>query len=269
MRTSRIRSEGEPSDRLCDDGVMRPIILITGGSRGIGAATAIGAARRGYDVCFSYATDADAADRVRSDCEELGARVVVVQADLGSEADVLRLFTTCDAELGTLAVLVNNAGVLFEQGTLTEFSAERIERVMMVNVVGALVCAREAARRMSTASGGQGGSIVNVSSKASAIGSPFEYVDYAASKGAIDSATLGLSKELAPDGIRVNAVRPGLIVTDIHASGGDPGRVERLKVHIPQGRGGTAEEVANLILWVASDEASYVNGAIIDVAGGR
>lgn len=248
---------------------MRTTTIITGGSRGIGAATARLAAESGHDLCISYAHDVAAASAVASDCETRGAKVVVVRADVAVEADVLGLFAACDAELGAPTVLVNNAGVLFEQGMLVDFSAERMERIMMVNVVGALLCAREAATRMRTSTGGKGGSIVNVGSKASAIGSPFEYVDYAASKGAIDSATLGLSKELGGEGIRVNAVRPGLIETDIHASGGDPGRVDRLAVNVPQRRGGTADEVARLILWLASDEASYVNGALVDVAGGR
>ena len=244
-------------------------MMITGGSRGIGAATAVGAARAGSDVCFSYLNDVESANDVQARCEALGASVSVVQADVSVEDDVLRLFDTCASQLGVPRAVINNAGVLFEQGRLVDFDAERIARTMAVNVTGLLLCCREAGRRLGVDVGGEGGSIVNVSSKASVIGSPFEYVDYAASKGAVDSATLGLSKEFAPLGIRVNAVRPGLIVTDIHASGGDPGRVERLKTGVPMGRGGTAEEVANLILWLASDEASYVTGALIDVAGGR
>lgn len=248
---------------------MRQVMHITGASRGIGAATAVGAASRGYDVCISYVEHESAAVDVAAACRDLGAQTNVVQADVADETDVINLFDACADKLGVPAVVVNNAGVLFEQGRLVDFAAERIERTMAVNVIGLLLCCREAARRMSTGSGGAGGAIVNVSSKASAIGSPFEYVDYAASKGAVDSATIGLSKELAQDGIRVNAVRPGLIITEIHESGGDPGRVERLKVDVPQGRGGTPEEVANLILWLASDEASYVNGALVDVAGGR
>ncbi len=244
-------------------------MLITGGSRGIGAATAVLAAKAGYNLCLSYQSNVGAADLVKARCESHGSKVLTVRADVANEKDVLHLFERCDAAVGVPKVLVNNAGILSTQGTLVEFSAERIQRIMDVNVVGAVLCAREAARRMSTARGGSGGSIVNVSSLASKLGSPFEYVDYAASKGAVDSLTIGLAKELGAEGVRVNAVRPGLIKTDIHASGGDPGRVERLKGNIPQNRGGTADEVAELIMWLASDKASYVNGALVDVGGGR
>jgi NAD(P)-dependent dehydrogenase (short-subunit alcohol dehydrogenase family) len=220
-------------------------------------------------VCFSYLTNSGAADLVRADCETRGATAVAVKADVSSEDDVLRLFDTCERELGVPSALVNNAGVLGIQGELADFTAERIRWTVDVNVTGALLCMREAARRMSTKRGGAGGSIINVSSRASTLGSPFEYVDYGATKGAVDAATIGLSKELGNAGVRVNAVRPGVIHTDIHASGGDPDRIARVAPNIPQQRGGQPQEVANLILWLASDEASYVNGALVDVGGGR
>lgn len=248
---------------------MRPIILITGGSRGIGAACAERAAEAGYDVCLSYVANEEAAGRVKSVCEAHGATVSVVKADVSNAEDVERLFDTCESELGVASVLVNNVGVLGVQGELADFTPERIRRTVDVNVTGALFCMREAARRMSTERGGAGGSIVNVSSRASTNGSPFEYVDYGATKGAVDAATIGLSKELGHVGVRVNAVRPGVIHTDIHASGGEPNRIARVSPNIPQKRGGQPEEVANLILWLASDEASYVNGALVDIGGGR
>ncbi len=247
----------------------RPVILITGGSRGIGAACAEQAARSGYDICFSYVSNPGAADLVKASCESHGAKVVTAKADVSSEDDVLAMFDTCEKELGVPVALVNNVGVLGQQGKLVDFTAERIAWVVDVNVTGALLCMREAARRMSTDRGGAGGSIVNVSSKASTLGSPFEYVDYAATKGAVDSATIGLAKELGPVGVRVNCVRPGPIHTDIHASGGEPNRIDRVAPAIPMGRGGEPAEVANMILWLSSDEASYVSGALIDVAGGR
>lgn len=248
---------------------MRSTILITGGSRGIGAACAVRAAEHGYDVCFSYVSNPGAADLVRARCEARGAAVVIAKADVSNEADVLALFDACEQDLGVPSVVVNNAGVLGMQGELADFSAERIAWTVNVNVTGALLCMREASRRMSILRGGPGGSIINVSSRASTIGSPFEYVDYAASKGAVDAATLGLAKELGDAGVRVNAVRPGVIHTDIHASGGEPDRIARIAPNIPQKRGGEPEEVANLVLWLASDEASYVNGALIDIGGGR
>lgn len=248
---------------------MAPIMLVTGGSRGIGAALVTAAADAGYDVCFSFVSNAGAADLMVAKAKSSGVRVHAEKADVSSEADVLNLFDACEAELGVPSVVVNNAGVLGKQGELADFSAERIAWTVDVNVTGALLCMREASRRMSTERGGQGGSIINVSSRASTLGSPFEYVDYAATKGAIDAATIGLSKELGTGGVRVNAVRPGVIHTDIHASGGEPGRIERVAPNIPQKRGGQPEEVASLIMWLASDEASYVNGALIDVSGGR
>ncbi len=248
---------------------MRPVMLITGGSRGIGAACAVHAASAGYDVCFSYLANSGAAALVRVACENRGAKAVAVQADVSSEDDVVRLFDTCEHELRVPHAFVNNAGVLGTQGELADFTAERIRWTVDVNVTGALLCMREASRRMSTERGGGGGSIINVSSRASTVGSPFEYVDYGATKGAVDAATIGLAKELGNAGVRVNAVRPGVIHTDIHASGGEPDRIARVAPNIPQKRGGQPEEVANLILWLASDEASYVNGALVDVGGGR
>ena len=248
---------------------MKPILLVTGGSRGIGAATARLAAARGYAVCLSYRSNAAAAAAVVADIERAGGDALAVAADVASEADVLRLFETVDARLGRLTALVNNAGILERQTTLLDTDAARWQRVLATNVIGSFLCAREAVRRMSTGLGGAGGAIVNVSSMAAKLGSPGEYVDYAASKGAIDSLTIGLAKEVAAEGIRVNAVRPGVIYTEIHASGGEPGRVDRVKAAVPMQRGGTAEEVARAILWLLSDEASYSTGAFIDVSGGR
>lgn len=245
-----------------------PVILITGGSRGIGAVTAVEAAKAGYSVCFSYASNSEAAARVSAECEQAGARVVSVQADVSKEDDVLNMFAA-SAQLGPLKVLVNNAGIVDTLSRVEEYSAERISRMMAVNVVGAFLCAREAVKAMSTRHGGSGGSIVNVSSAASYLGSPNEFVDYAASKGAMDTMTIGLAKEVAAEGIRVNAVRPGLIDTDIHADAGDAGRVERLAVNVPMQRGGESIEVANAILWLASDGASYVSGTLMNVSGGR
>jgi NAD(P)-dependent dehydrogenase (short-subunit alcohol dehydrogenase family) len=248
---------------------MKPILLVTGGSRGIGAATARLAAARGYAVCLSYRSNAAAAGAVVADIERAGGEAMAVAADVASEADVLRLFETVDERLGRLTALVNNAGILERQTTLLNTDAARWQRVLATNVIGSFLCAREAVRRMSTGLGGAGGAIVNVSSMAAKLGSPGEYVDYAASKGAIDSLTIGLAKEVAAEGIRVNAVRPGVIYTEIHASGGEPGRVDRVKAAVPMRRGGTAEEVARAILWLLSDEASYSTGAFIDVSGGR
>lgn len=246
----------------------RFVAVVTGGSRGIGAATAPLLADAGFDICLSYRQDADAAAAVVAMCETRGVRARAVAADVSVEADVLQLFEAAD-ELGPLGVLVNNAGITGRKARVDELSAERIERMVAVNVVGAFLCAREAVRRLSTAHGGSGGAIVNVSSAAARLGSPGEYVDYAATKGAIDTLTLGLSKEVAAEGIRVNAVRPGLIKTDIHASGGQPDRVERMSDTVPMGRGGEAHEVARAIAWLCSDEASYVTGTLLDVSGGR
>lgn len=246
----------------------RPILLVTGGSRGIGAATARLAAARGHDVALSYVRDSDAADAVVAACRAVGARAIAVRVDVAREADVIGFFDAA-AELGSPAVLVNNAGTLHRAARLDEFDVDRLREVVAVNVIGAFVAAREAVRRMSTRHGGSGGSIVNVSSAASRLGSPNEFIDYAATKGAIDTMTVGLAKEVAAEGIRVNAVRPGLIHTDIHARSGIDDRIGRLRGNVPLGRGGTADEVAETILWLAGDAASYVTGALVDCSGGR
>jgi NAD(P)-dependent dehydrogenase (short-subunit alcohol dehydrogenase family) len=238
-------------------------MIITGGGRGIGAATARLAAEQGYAVCFSYLRDAEAAQKL---AREIGAKAV--QGDVASEADVLRLFEE-SGRLGPLKVLVNNAGIVDRSSRVEAMSAARIERMLAVNVTGSFLCAREAVKRMSTRHGGKGGAIVNVSSMAAKLGSPGDYVDYAASKAAIDTMTVGLAKEVGAEGIRVNGVRPGVIRTEIHAVSGDPSRVERLGGAAPLGRPGEAEEVARTILWLASGEASYITGALLDVSGGR
>ncbi len=248
---------------------MKKAILITGGSRGIGAATARLAAQQGYAVAISYVSNRAAADAVVHAITAAGGQALAVQADVAIEADVVRMFELVDQALGRISALVNNAGVLEAQSRIEHLTAERITRVFATNVLGSFLCAREAVRRMSTAHGGAGGAIVNLSSRASKLGSPGEYVDYAASKAAVDTLTIGLSKEVAAEGIRVNAVLPGLIDTDIHASGGEPGRVERLKASVPMGRGGTPEEVAQAVLWLLSDAASYTTGTCLDVSGGR
>jgi NAD(P)-dependent dehydrogenase (short-subunit alcohol dehydrogenase family) len=245
------------------------ILLVTGGSRGIGAATARLAAARGYDVCVNYRSNKEAASRVVSDVEAAGRRAVAVAADVSVEADVVRLFEACDRQLGTLDALVNNAAILDTQMRIDAMDAARITRVLATNVVGPFVCAREAVRRMSTTYGGRGGAIVNVSSGASRLGSPNEYVDYAASKGALDTMTTGLAKEVAQEGIRVNAVRAGHVYTELHASGGEPDRVDRVKSLVAMKRGGQPEEIARAILWLLSDEASFTTGAFLDVAGGN
>lgn len=246
-----------------------PVIIITGGSRGIGAATAQIAAARGYAVCITYRDRKDAAAAVADAILLSGGKAMALQTDVSDEKQVMLLFETAERELGAIKALVNSAGVLERQMRVDEMDAARLQRVFATNVIGSFLCAREAVRRMSTRHGGAGGAIVNLSSAAARIGSPGEYVDYAASKGAIDTLTLGLAKEVAAEGIRVNAVRPGVIYTDIHASGGEPGRVDRVKDSVPMRRGGHAEEVAQAIMWLLSDEASYTTGALLDVAGGR
>jgi NAD(P)-dependent dehydrogenase (short-subunit alcohol dehydrogenase family) len=248
---------------------MNKIILITGGSRGIGAATAKLAAQRGYAVAISYVSNKVAADEVVNKITSVGGKAMAMQADVANESDVVRMFQQVDQTLGKLTALVNNAGIIDLHSRVEDMDAARLNRIFATNITGSFLCAREAVTRMSSKHGGAGGAIVNMSSAASRIGSPGEYVDYAASKGAIDSFTLGLSKEVAAENIRVNAVRPGVIYTDIHASGGEPGRVDRVKDSVPMKRGGTAEEVAQTVLWLLSDEASYTTGAIVDVAGGR
>ena len=244
-------------------------MLITGASRGIGAASAVLAAERGYDVAISYRRDAGAAGSVAERARAHGARTATIRADVADEDDVERMFATVDAELGTLAALVNNAGTLDLQTRLDEMTAERVERTLRVNVLGVFLCCRAAVRRMSTRHGGAGGRIVNVSSVAARIGGAREYVDYAASKGAVDTMTVGLANEVAEEGIRVNAVRPGIIYTELHALGGEPGRVDRLKSVVPMRRGGDPAEVARAILWLASGESSYCTGSFVDASGGR
>jgi NAD(P)-dependent dehydrogenase (short-subunit alcohol dehydrogenase family) len=248
---------------------MSKVAIVTGSSRGIGAATALRLAADGYDIALNYLENAQAAARLQREIEATGVRAVAVQADVSLEVDVERLFAKGDSALGPLDLLVNNAGILFEQCNLVEMDAQRINRVFATNVTGTFLCCREAVKRMSTGRGGRGGVIVNVSSAAARLGAPREYIDYAASKGAMDTLTTGLALEVADEGIRVNAVRPGLIYTDMHASGGEPGRVDRLKSALPLQRGGQPEEVAAAIAWLASDEAGYSTGAFIDVAGGR
>jgi NAD(P)-dependent dehydrogenase (short-subunit alcohol dehydrogenase family) len=248
---------------------MDQVLIITGGSRGIGAATARLAAQRGYFVGVNFVRNEAAAAAVVRDIEASGGRAVAIRADVAVEADVVRMFDTVDRSLGRVTGLVNNAGTLERQMRVDTMDAARLTRVLATNVTGSFLCAREAVRRMSTKHGGAGGAIVNVSSGASRLGSPGEYVDYAASKGAIDTLTIGLAREVADEGIRVNAVRPGFIYTDIHASGGEPARVDRVKAFVPMQRGGTADEVARAILWLLSDEASYTTGAFLDVTGGK
>jgi NAD(P)-dependent dehydrogenase (short-subunit alcohol dehydrogenase family) len=248
---------------------MTKTVLITGGSRGIGAATALLAAERGYDVCISYVSNETAAHDTIQHIESLGRKALAVRADVSLEPDILNLFETVDKTFGGLDALVNNAGILDKQTTVENLSAERLQRVFTTNVIGSFLCAREAVKRMSTKRGGKGGAIVNNSSAAARLGAPNEYVDYAASKAALDTLTFGLAKEVADQGIRVNAVRPGIIKTDIHALGGEPNRPQRLAEFIPMKRSGEAYEVATAILWLLSDEASYITGTLLDIAGGR
>ena len=248
---------------------MTSIVLITGASRGIGAATALLAARQGWDVAVNYSNNEGAAREVVQAVQALGRRAIAVQADVANEAQVLAMFARVDAQLGRISALVNNAGVVDRAQRLQDMDLARWRRMFDINVIGSFICAREAVRRMSTAEGGAGGSIVNVSSRAACLGAANQYVDYAAAKSAIDTMTLGLSHEVASQGIRVNAVRPGLIETEIHASGGQPDRIARLAPGVPMGRGGTADEVAEAICWLMSDKSSYSTGAIIDVSGGR
>jgi NAD(P)-dependent dehydrogenase (short-subunit alcohol dehydrogenase family) len=245
------------------------ILLVTGGSRGIGAATARLAAGQGYAVAINYVSNREAADSVVREIEAAGGTASAVQADVSVEADVCRMFDEVDRRLGVLTALVNNAGILEQQMRVEQMTAARLNRIFAVNITGSFLCAREAVRRMSTARGGRGGAIVNVSSGAARLGSPGEYVDYAASKGATDTLTIGLSREVAEEGIRVNAVRPGFIYTEIHASGGEPARVDRVKAFVPMKRGGLPEEVARAIMWLLSDDASYSTGTFIDVTGGK
>lgn len=244
-------------------------MLITGGGRGIGAATARLAAARGYAVAVNYVKDEHAANAIVSEIRASGGTAVAIRADVSQEADVERLFREAIGELGPLTALVNNAGIVDRKARVDEIHESRLQRMMAINVVGSFLCAAEAVRRMSTRHGGRGGNIVNVSSAAAKYGSPREYVDYAASKAAIDVFTIGLAREVADEAIRVNAVRPGIIDTEIHASSGDPARAQRLAPELPLHRPGTAQEVANAILWLVSDEASYCTGSILDVAGGR
>jgi NAD(P)-dependent dehydrogenase (short-subunit alcohol dehydrogenase family) len=248
---------------------MKKVILITGGSRGIGAAVARQAAEQGYAVCISYLHNQAAAEAVVAAIRLKNGEAMAVQADVALEDDVVRLFKQVDATFGTLTALVNNAGVLAGQARVDQMDSARIQRIFATNVIGSFICAREAVRRMSTRHGGVGGAIVNLSSRASHLGAPGEYVDYAASKAAINTLTIGLSKEVAAEGIRVNTVSPGVIYTDIHASGGEPQRVDRVKQYVPMKRGGYPDEVARAVLWLLSDDASYTTGTTLDVAGGR
>ena len=247
---------------------MNKTILITGASRGIGAATAILAAKKNYNVIVNYLRDKNSAEKITNEIQNIGSKAISIQGDISSEKDVIKMFESGVNEFGYIDALVNNAGILQTQMRLAEMPAERFEKIFSTNITGYFLCTREAIKRMSTKYGGSGGAIVNVSSVAAKTGSPGEYVDYAATKGAIDSMTIGLAKEVAREKIRVNGVRPGFIYTDIHTSGGEPDRVNRIKEFIPMKRGGNPEEVANAILWLLSDEASFTTGTFIDVAGG-
>lgn len=248
---------------------MAKTILITGSSRGIGASTALLAAKQGYQVCVNYLYNQKAADLIVAEIRKNGGHAIAYQADASSESDVISMFSKVDADFGGISALVNNSGILETQSRVDLMDTNRLIRVINSNIMSCFLCSKEAIKRMSKLYGGTGGAIVNVSSIAAKTGSPNEYVDYAASKGAIDSLTIGLSKEVAEEGIRVNAVRPGFIYTDIHASGGEPGRVDRIKSTVPMKRGGQPEEVAKAIMWLISDEASFSTGTFIDVTGGR
>ncbi|MEY4884503.1 MAG: hypothetical protein RIS34_2357 [Pseudomonadota bacterium] len=248
---------------------MNQTVLVTGGSRGIGAATALLAAQKGYAVAVNYTANSLAADEVVRQIRASGGTAITVQADVGVEDQVMVMFEKVDARLGRLTALVNNAGVVDVAARVDEMSVARLRRMFDINVLGSFVCAREAVKRMSTRHGGPGGCIVNVSSVAARLGGPGQYVDYAASKGAIDTFTIGLAKEVALEGIRVNAVRPGIIATDIHASGGQPDRAQHMAHQVPMQRPGSAQEVAQAIVWLMSDDASYTTGTMVDVAGGR
>ena len=248
---------------------MSRVLLITGASRGIGAETARLAAARGYRVCVNYHRSADTAEALCADIAHSGGEAIMIQANVAVESEVINMYAMIDQHFGRLDGLVNNAGILESQSMLVDMSPERWQRVLETNVIGAFLCARAAVRRMSIESGGQGGVIVNVSSRAANLGAPGEYVDYAAAKSAVDAMTLGLAKEVGTQGIRVNAVKPGLIYTEIHAAGGEPGRVDRLKAQVPMQRGGSPMEVAEAILWLLSDASAYTTASFIDVSGGR
>lgn len=248
---------------------MKKIALVTGSSRGIGAATASLLAEQNYDVCINYHTNSNAANNMLEQLKSTGCNAIAVQADVSKEEDVIRLFQTIDNELGQITALVNNAGILLPQMPIEQMTATRINKILTTNVTSYFLCCREAVKRMAFKNGGKGGVIVNVSSAASRLGAAGEYVDYAASKGAIDTLTTGLSLEVAAEGIRVNCVRPGFIYTDMHADGGEANRVERVKSNIPMQRGGQPNEIANAIAWLLSEESSYTTGSFIDMAGGR
>jgi NAD(P)-dependent dehydrogenase (short-subunit alcohol dehydrogenase family) len=248
---------------------MSKVLLVTGSSRGIGAETVRLAAANDYAICVNYHKNKSAAEALVKSLGQTNQPVIIERADISQETDVIRLFSAIDKQLGPLTSLVNNAGILEDQRSVVDMTVDRLTRVFATNITGSFLCCREAVKRMSTSSGGPGGSIVNLSSRAAVLGAAHEYVDYAASKGAIDSLTIGLANEVGTQGIRVNAVRPGLIYTDIHADSGEPDRVDRLKTGVPMKRGGTVREVAESILWLLSDAASYTTGSFIDVSGGR
>jgi len=245
------------------------VVLVTGGGRGIGAATVRLASQKGWSVCINYRSRNTGAEKLTDEINKSGGTAISVKADVSREEDVISLFDTIDAELGTIHALVNNAGVIAPQSQLVDVSADRLRKIFDTNIVGSFLCAREAVKRMSMSRGGSGGSIINLSSAAARIGSPNEFIDYAASKGAIDTMTLGLSKEVAEEGIRVNAVRPGLIETEMHLDTGDINRPQKMRGLVPMKRAGSSLEVANTIVWLMSDDASYITGALVDVAGGR